>query len=429
MKLKIAIIGSKIPVNAIEEVINEYDQQLEVVSFVCKTLKEAPMHTIEAQKFADVIVYGGPIPYFFSKDVLNKTTRTVFLPYKGVTIYNTLMRIYMTYNFFPIISFEALKTADIDEVYEDLGLSHIDRYITVLGQDFDTEKTIEEHLKLWRKNKVQVIVTATQSTFERIKEMKIPVFLLKNTKQTIRETLDHGILMAIEKKKHLSQITVLKCQIDHYDKDASKEIKGEYEAIKDEVLTYGQQFFSVSGESSENIITLYMTRGILEKATNHLRNFSIINSIKSMYSQSISLGVGMGDTAEDATFNASKALVFAKEHGGDCVFLINEDKKIIGPLGSSNSIEYQLTQTDGLDNASSLTIRKFYAWMKMFNKNQITTRDVKIGMNTSARHATRILKSLQDKGIVQVIGKETMSHKGRPRQIYEVNLAKLENEV
>lgn len=50
-------------------------------------------------------------------------------------------------------------------------------------------------------------------------------------------------------------------------------------------------------------------------------------------------------------------------------------------------------------------------------------------MNTSERHAARILKSLGDKNIAKIVGKETINQKGRPRLVYDINLDKLAQQV
>ena len=80
---------------------------------------------------------------------------------------------------------------------------------------------------------------------------------------------------------------------------------------------------------------------------------------------------------------------------------------------------------------NSLTLRKFYAWLSMMQKKEVTTRELSIGMNTSERHAARILKNLCEKKIANIIGKESLHQKGRPRIVYEIDfteLAKLVNE-
>jgi hypothetical protein len=292
-------------------------------------------------------------------------------------------------------------------------------------RDFDPEDIIQHHLKLWNERKVQVIVTGIQVVYEYFQQKKIPVYIYKNTKQTIRETLNKAILMGMEQKRHFTQITVLQFQIDNYDPKASQKVWKEYQEIKRRILDYGKQLFSASGNIDENLITLYITRGILEKVTNNVTNFSILKEIENNFSHTISLGIGMGDTADSAAYNASKALQFSKQNGGNCVFLIDEEKRVYGPLGYPESLEYNLVNVSEGD-FGSLTLRKFYAWLQMIKKNQVTTRDVRIGMNTSDRHATRILKQLHEKGIATVIGKESLNQKGRPRPIYEIDVTKLE---
>jgi hypothetical protein len=60
-----------------------------------------------------------------------------------------------------------------------------------------------------------------------------------------------------------------------------------------------------------------------------------------------------------------------------------------------------------------------YAWLFMMQKNEVTTREIGVGLNRSERHAARILKSLSEKKVAKIIGKESIHQKGRPRHPFE----------
>jgi hypothetical protein len=56
-------------------------------------------------------------------------------------------------------------------------------------------------LNLLNEEKIQVIVTTLNSVYERLKDLNAPVYLMKHTKVTIRDTLTKAILKGKQQKK------------------------------------------------------------------------------------------------------------------------------------------------------------------------------------------------------------------------------------
>jgi hypothetical protein len=427
MKLKVVVVGPRILVDDIGKVTEEFEE-IEIIPMIYSSELEAPLLITQLKEFVDLFLFSGQAPYYLSQEVLPEDHRAVFIPFEGTDIYNVLLTIYQTYHFFPIISFDCFYSHHLHEVYEEMEIAEVPYYTKTMEGYWDSEELFNHHLHLWTEKKVQVITTGLHSVYKRLKQLKIPVFLIKHTKQTIRETVQKVILMGNEQKKHGAQITVLQFQIDDDNCHFDTWEKGEYLEVKQKILAYGNELFSSSGIIDGKTITLYTTRGILEKVTNSLKEYAVLNEIRTRSTHTVSLGIGMGNTGESAVYNASRALLFAKQNGGNCVFLINGEKKILGPLGFSQPLEYSLINVrEG--TFSSVTIRKFFAWLSVMRRNEVTAREVSIGMNTSDRHAIRILKKLRDTGVAEVIGKESMNQRGRPRPIYKIDLISLAREI
>jgi len=427
MKINIAIIGSKMPVGDICEIVGEFPEA-EFMPHICTSLSEVPDIVAKAQEYADVILFGGPVPFALSQHVLAKDCRTTFVPFEGgSTLYNALMKVYMTYQFLPIISFEAADEKHVHEIYEEIDRSEVPRFVQIIDDKFDRDELIRIHTKLWNEREIQVIVTGIQSIYEHFKQLNIPVYLYKVTKQTIRETIKKAILMGIEKQKHQTQLTVLQFVVDEVEGSTQSTSEEALQAISQKILEYGSRLFSCSGFSSGNVTTLYTTRGMLEKATNNYEDFTLLKDIQGDSAYTISLGIGMGETSDMATHNASNARMFARQNGSNSVFLIDQNKRLAGPLGSAQPLEYALAMVQE-GNLGSLMLRRFYAWMQVNKKLQISALDIRIGMNVSDRHAARILRILQEKGFASVIGKESTTRTGRPRPIYQIDMEKLSKE-
>lgn len=419
MKLKIGIVGPDVLVQDILEVTNEFPEA-KAVPIIYESEQQSSKLIAELNEFIDLYIFSGPAPYYLSLQALPSDGSSLFIPFEGTDIFSVLMRIYEYYHFFPVISFDVIDPKHLQEAYAEIGISDIPRFVKNMEGYWDSEELFNHHLQLWKERKVQVIATCLHSVYERFKCMKILVFLVKHTKQTIRETLKRAILIGLQQKKSDAQITVLQFQTDKQGEELAE--------IRQRLLDYGNKLFSGSGIIGENTITLYTTRGVLEKVTNHGKDFAILNDIQAEYSCTVNLGIGMGNTVESAAYNARKALMFAVRNGGNCGFLIDDEKRVYGPLGTEHSLEYSLANAED-GSFVSITLRKFYAWLTMMKKNRVTSREISIGMNMSDRHATRILKMLSEKGVAEIVGKESMNQKGRPRPIYEIDLVKLAGEV
>ncbi|MDF2681321.1 MAG: hypothetical protein K0R47_2511, partial [Brevibacillus sp.] len=73
--------------------------------------------------------------------------------------------------------------------------------------------------------------------------------------------------------------------------------------------------------------------------------------------------------------------------------------------------------------------RKLFSWLQLIQKNEVTTREISVGMNTGERNAARMVQKMKEKGIAEAIGSESMSQRGRPRPIYRIDLQRLAQEV
>ncbi|WP_026695663.1 hypothetical protein [Peribacillus kribbensis] len=420
------VIGPKPLVEEICEIAQEF-QELELKTLIYQTVEESAALIDHHTEPADIYMFAGPTPYHISKGTIPHDSLAYYVPFEGSDIYRVLLNIYKHYNHFPDISFDIVEANDLKEIYEEMNITNKTYYLKSSTLEMERSGALlDYHITLLKDNKIQVIATTINSVYEGLKEIQAPVFLINHTKATIRHTLRKAVLKGYERKKEEAQITALRFQIMNI---AGKEsLLQEFTAIKESIQAYGNRFFSSSVLMEENTITLYTTYGVLDRVTRKKKDFTFLQQLNDSFSIGINLGIGIGSTAESASYNAKNALEFAsRKTDGGCCFLIDEQKRIHGPLGTRQSMEYNLLNHD--NHYRSLSLRKFYAWLSMMQKKKLTTREVGIGMNTTERHAARILKNLSEEKIAAIIGKELIHQKGRPRLVYEINIEKLAHYV
>ncbi|PLS05313.1 hypothetical protein [Neobacillus cucumis] len=428
IKLHVFIIGPEPLVNKISKIAMEFNE-LKTKSIIYEKVEESAILVREHQEPKDIFIFAGPTPFFISKKDLPLNVISYYIPFKGSDIYRTLLEIYEKYHHYPIISFDIIEPHSIEEIYEEMGISRIPyELITFKEVPVDSDELANYHIKLFKQGKVHVVATTLNSVYERLKLLNVPVFLMKHTNANIRDTLCKAMLSGQNQKKEEAQFTVLQFQMIYEERERNEQLSKDCHLIKQKIVEFGNLLFSSTNLSDSGIITLYTTRGVFEKVTKRRRDFTFLKEMNERIT--VNLGIGYADTAESAAYNARNALEFSIREKRGSSFLIDAEKRIYGPLGTGETVNYPLKKSND-NKQNSLTLRKFFAWLSMIQKKEITTREISIGMNTSERHAARILKSLCENNIARIIGKETMNQKGRPRIVYEIDytkLAKLVNE-
>lgn len=424
MKLNMAIIGPHVLVRDILEVTGRFEE-VETFPLVYDSELDAPRLIAECKENIDLYLFSGPAPYYLSQKVIPSSAKSFYIPFEGSDLYSVLLRIYQSFHFFPVVSYDVIHGDHLLEVYNELEMGKVPWFVKQMEGDWDSEELYNHHVQLWKDREVQVIATCLHSVYERLHLLKMPVFLIRHTKQNIRETVRRAILTGLEQRKAEAQITVLQFWVQGA---KSTEQEATEDRLKQKITDFANTLLSGTSVVQEDRITVYTTRGLLDKVTKQGTDLSILSDLRNLSSRLVYLGIGVGETADSAAYNADRALQFAVVHGDSCGFLIDEEKRVHGPLGTEQSLHYSLIHKDE-GNFVSVSLRKFYAWFSMMKKERVTAREVSIGMNTSDRHAARILKMLCDRNLATVVGKESMNHKGRPRPIYEINMAQLAEEV
>ncbi|MEK4921210.1 hypothetical protein MKX78_04720 [Cytobacillus sp. FSL R5-0569] len=417
--MKMAVVGPVPLGQEICHIASEFEG-IDVIPLFYESAEQSP-RLIENYKFpVDMYIFAGPSPFQLALKFIPNSSMAYYIPFEGADIYRLLLQVYEQYNRFPVISYDIVDQDYLIEVYEENNLTLIPYFLHSHKDGFlDSNALVRYHLKLLKNQQVEVIATTMNAVYEQLKSQDVPVFLIKHTKSTNRDMLVKAILKEQDIKKKELQLTVLRFEIKAigvHDKQAVKE-------MITEIIIFGQNYLLSTSNVENMVVSLFSTRGVFEKVSKERTDFTFIEAMNRKKQLLVHLGIGIGDTAESANFNAQKALEHASSNERGSCYLIDEDKRIYGPLGTKESVSYPLLFSNRKN--ITLTLRRLYAWLFLVRKTKVTTRDISMGMNTSERHASRILKSLCDQEVAEITGKESMNQKGRPRHIYFIHLDKL----
>ncbi|MNZ69612.1 hypothetical protein D3C78_879190 [compost metagenome] len=171
------------------------------------------------------------------------------------------------------------------------------------------------------------------------------------------------------------------------------------------------------------------TRGIIEQVTHKFRDAPLLLEIMERLQWNASIGIGIGRTANEAEGKAREALLKAKSGGGGNCYLIMQDGIVYGPMGSELTLEYSarsenpelfsLAKKIGL---SVGTINKLISLCRRLGTSTLTASQLAEGFGITLRSARRIMAVLEKYEMARIVGEEQPAGRGRPRQIYTLNL-------
>lgn len=428
LHLSFAVIGPKLLVDDICEVLEEFPH-IEPTKLIYDSEKHVRDLFQETMEVFDVYFFSGDVPFLITQDLIPTHACSVFIPFDGAELYKVILQIYRHYHFFPIISFDGVPVKNLHEAFDEIEAPNANWYYKNMDGFQNSEELYEHHMALWQEGKAQVVATSIHSVYQRLKANHLPVFFIKSTKQLIRDTIDKALWMAKEQKKQLAQVTVLQFKIEPAvdGKQGREKEKGTLERFQKKITDFSKRLFASTTSADPGECTLYTTRGIVEKVTKDFKSFPILKNGSGELG-TINLGIGMGETVERALYNANRAVDFAIRNSGNSAYLIDDQMKVLGPLGTRNTLDYSLIDEQRGDFVST-SMRKLFSWLQLIQKNEVTTREISVGMNTGERNAARMVQKMKEKGIAEAIGSESMSQRGRPRPIYRIDLQRLAQEV
>ncbi len=425
MHLSFAVIGPRLLVDDICEVLEEFPH-IEPTKLIYDSEKNVRELLQNSMEVFDVYFFSGDVPFLITQDLIPSHACSVFIPFDGAELYRVILQIYRHYHFFPVISFDGVPMKNLQEAFDEIDASHVKWYYKNMDGFQNSEELYEHHMALWQEGDAQVVATSIHSVYQALKANHLPVFFIKSTKQLIRNTIDKALWMAKEQKKQQAQITVLQFKIEPA-AESKPDLGKALERCQKRIADFGKRLFASTTSADPGEYTLYTTRGIVEKVTKDFQSFPVLKNGSGELG-TINLGIGMGDTVERALYNANRALDFAVRNPGNSAYLINDQMKVLGPLGTRNTLDYSLIDEQRGDFVST-SMRKLFSWLQLIQKNEVTTREISVGMNTGERNAARMVQKMKEKGIAEAIGSESMSQRGRPRPIYRIDLQQLAEEV
>lgn len=371
--------------------------------------------------------------YKIAKENMSFTIPTHYIPLMGTGLYRALFLIKSNYGLSKL-SVDTIEKKYVKQILSELKEENYELY-SYDHHSNDLDEIIFFHYSN-HKNYQTIALTGMHQISERLTALKIPHQLVTPTQQDMIVSLERALLSTRTRQNKESQIVFGLINVDKFRRKAES-YANEHDVqllklkIQQMVLDYIKQldahFINLGGEEYAFITT----RGIFERETRGYKYIPLLQNIKNHLDITLSLGVGFGQTAAEAGNHARLALKQSKELGGNVCYIVREDRSVIGPVDVTTYKQYEsyelaITDPKLLDKAEKAGMSATYMTMLMarvarHNKIDYTAQELAETLNITIRSAHRILLKWMDADLVEIVGEEKVSHKGRPRRIYRLS--------
>jgi len=428
---KIGVVGPPPSVERILEVAGEFEHEIEFVPIPYEDAKSVSGIVAERNWEFNGWFFSGPIPYTIAKNVLSPEANIVYCPPTGANLYRCFIRMSIDHG-------EVVKSVSVDmidsvqkylhESLHELDIPLEDHHVLTYDENYDAQKITQYHLDLWKAGKTQGAFTTLSSVERALKAEGIPVYRVLMTKMEIKQVME----IVIEKAKSSyfkdTQIGVEIIELEEMDKIAERsktrfhlqhlELK-----IRQTLLLLCEKLDGSLLANGNGRYQIFSTRGAIQREIEMLRH--TVRQLSLDADVPVAVGVGFGETAFSAENNARKAIQHAKERPEFGIVIVQDDGVILESVGEADQLSYSYRSNDkelleklNKANVSIKTYNKIEALVQRMGWSAFTTTDIAEYLSMTVRNAQRIMGSLCEYDLAELIGEEQQGVRGRPKKMY-----------
>ncbi|MDN4067004.1 transcriptional regulator [Paenibacillus vini] len=442
IKLRVAVIGPRDLVEAVLE-FGSYFAELAMFPAPYQHERETLEVVDRIRDQADILLFTGPIPYRIALAAAPDKPM-VHVYYSGTALYKVLFDLYrqdvLDMQKGLRLSMDVLQYNEVEEPLQEIGLPVDELLVKTYESGMTNEELVSYHYELWKNGRVSVTVTCVTSVYQKLKKLGVPAYRVVPTQSAIRDCLNRALLEGKSVRLSSTQIAVGIMNIDNFAKVA-KEAASEYEIQRKKIILqqilvdFGEETQSLIKWSDSDEVSFITTRGIIEQVTRKFQDAPLLLEVMERLQWNASIGIGIGRTANEAEGKAKEALLKAKSGGGGNCYLIMQDGIVYGPLGSDLTLEYsarsenpELISMAKKVGLSVGTINKLVSLCRRLGTSTFTASQLAEGFGITLRSARRIMAALEKYEMASIVGEEQPAGRGRPRQIYTLNLEEVQYE-
>lgn len=430
--LRISIISPKISMNVINKVIEKNKYNCTFFFYTYDHLEDILDIYEECHEKVDGIFFSGEYGFLYAcQNIKNLNIPCKFITYSTIDILSILLNFVMDYPEIPLnrvfIDF-MLPLNNYYGIKELIKKEHLPICNEVDVIDYDD--LLQRLNELWVNDKIDMILTRSTNSLNRIQELGIPYIHIVPSENIISNAIEQALKKIGEFKDGSSPKII--CIIKPKYNENSNMNEQEYIAI-----TIYKALVDIKKELDKNInITQLTDRFELlfyddeEELT--LKNTKCIMSKLWQISKcDFNLGVGISSSFDNSRYLAETALRESVLYGLNDGFAAYENGNISGPLLETETLTYSIINSKigyfAKENNIDVTNMSRIQGIYLKNKDEILNSDgLSKWLNITKRSCNRILLQLQKHKLIEEIEVLEGKGKGRPQKYYKFIQANIE---
>src|SRR5260370_28873469 len=192
------------------------------------------------------------------------------------------------------------------------------------------------HERLWRRRQTTVALTCLESVAQRLTALEIPVLAVQPTRSAIQAALRTVTLLAAQRRLEDSQLAVAVVEVptlrEAPRRPTSWQSGEELRLTVHRLLVQeAQRIRATVSPAGESCFLVTATRGSLSAATDGFRIPPFTERARSELGITVEVGVGLGQTAQDAETHARAALARSHARPGARPFALDPEGQAMAP--------------------------------------------------------------------------------------------------
>ncbi|MFB4164074.1 hypothetical protein ACE1TI_09585 [Alteribacillus sp. JSM 102045] len=427
---KVGIVGPDLSVRRILDVAEEFKDELAYISFSYEQHGETADIVREHQDNVDAWLCSGPIPYAIAEKTLGSAENIYGILFLENGIYKSLINLVLQQKEMPKkISMDVPEEANIAKASIDqLDITPEKFHIKTFPAEADFKQVYNYHKKLWSDNNTEGVLTCYPQVRDLLQKEGIPSTWITTTVLETKQTLQSIVEKAKTEYYQNAQIAVCFVEIGELEFTPGKEAMSFDLQIAD--LKMNESLLFLSRKLNGSLLNagngrymIFSSRGELEQKMNMLQQ--TLQSLIREWKRAVVGGIGFGDSAMRAEFNARIAVQRSKKVKEGTIIVTMEDGETIEyhPKGKEINYDSLVTDSSMLEKLKTINISaQMYEKVKSCAVQKdwsvFTAKDIALELDMSNRNAQRILSELQRAGLIYFIGEKKNHSKGRPNKVY-----------
>lgn len=369
-------------------------------------------------------------------------------PCAGVVMHHSMQRAYDVVakdSYSLMLTFKAMQTAGLpidrfsidavqphiaEDAYSELGLQP-ENVFYLPFEHYEEEDYIDWHQKLWDSGKISAILTGFVRVYHHFETLGLPVFYLPGSRFTVRAAYNRLMGQMKLRRAKSAQLVVELIEVDSHEELGGAYYSERLKSLQTEsfITEYCRMVEASFFRTSQNSYIIFANRGVVKREENYQLLYQLQSKILKLGLHP-NMGIGFGPTAYQAELHARKALYQAKSAKGSYIYSVTEDGALVGPLGSEQSICYDLVSHDSQveelaakADMGTAYISKLMALIQLRGSDVFDVTELADCLDITVRSAHRIMHKLLDAGLAVICGKES-SGAGRPKNLVKLTFGK-----